>query len=146
MSSHIDSVIARIPTMTAKERDVWRDKARNFLSKKAGDSDAKRLISALGDEPTPVAVESWISTGLIAWEPGGNDRSTCLGFADGIPVARIFKNATHTANRKAVYSVEVMGAKLLHRFHFIGDARQAGEADLRRLRTEQMTQPAPSPS
>lgn len=136
MSSHIDSVIARIPTMTAKERDVWRDKARNVLSKKASDSDAKRLIAALGDAPTPVALVSWISTGLISWQPGGNDRSTCLGFADGIPVARIFKNATHTANRKAVYSVEVMGAALPHRLEYIGDARQAGENELRQRRGE----------
>ena len=136
MSSHIDSVIARIPAMTAKESDVWRDKARNVLSKKPFDPDAKRLIAALGDPPTPVALESWISTGLIAWEPGGNERPTCLGFADGIPVARIFKNATHTANRKDVYAVEVMGAAMPERFHHIGDARQAGENVLLQLRRE----------
>jgi hypothetical protein len=135
MSSHIESVISRIPRMTAKESDVWRDKARNVLSKKPGDPDAKRLIAALGDSPTQSAVESWISTGLIAWEPGGNDRPTCLGYADGIPVARIFKNATHTANRKKVYSVEVMGATLPDRFHYIGDARQAGESDFRQRRS-----------
>lgn len=136
MSSHIDSVIARISVMTAKERAVWRDKARHVLSKKPGDPDAKQLIAALGDPPTPAAVESWISTGLIDWEPGGNDRPTCFGYADGIPVARIFKNATHTANRKEVYSVEVMGAPLPDRFHYIGDARQAGENDFRQRRSE----------
>ena len=136
MSSHIDSVIARIPTMTAKDRDLWREKAHNVLSKKPDDPDAKRLIAAFGDAPTPVAVESWISTGLIAWEPGGNDRPTCLGYADGDPVARIFKNATHTANRKAVYSVEVTGATLPNRFQYIGDARQAGENELRQRRRE----------
>lgn len=138
LSSHIDSVIARIPAMTAKERAVWRDKARNVLSKKPADPDAKRLIAALSDRPTPVAVGSWISTGHIAWEPGGNDRPTCLGYADGILVARLFKNATHTANRKEVYSVEVMGAPLPDRFHYIGDARQAGENDLRQRRSEQL--------
>ena len=136
MSSHIDSVIARIPTMSAKERDVWRDKARNVLSKKPVDPDAKRLIAAIGDPSTPAAVESLISTGLIAWEPGGNDRPTCLGYVGAIPVARIFKNATHTANRKEVYTVEVMGATLPDRLHYIGDARKAGENELREPRRE----------
>lgn len=139
MSGHIDATIARIAQMTTKERAQWREKARRVLSRKPGDPDAKRLIIAIANASSQIPAESWISTGQIAWEPGGNDRPVCLGFADGVQVARIFKNATHTAIRKNIYAVEVLGASLPDRFHHIGDARLAGEREFLAQRNEPMT-------
>lgn len=139
MSGHIDATIARIAQMTTKEQAQWQEKARRVLSRKPGDPDAERLMIAIADASAQIPAESWISTGLIAWEPGGNDRPTCHGFADGVQVARIFKNATHTASRKDVYALEVLGASLPDRFHHIGDARLAGEREFLAQRNEPIT-------
>ena len=138
MSAQIDATIARISEMTTKERVQWLEKARRVLSRKPGDPDAARLMVAITNASIHILSESWISTGRISWEPGGNDRPICLGFADGVQVARIFKNATHTASRKDVYAVEVLGASLPDRFHHIGDVRLAGEQEFLAQRNEPM--------
>lgn len=139
MSGHIDAAIARIAHMTTKERAQWQEKARRVLSRKPRDPDADRLMIAIANASSQIPAESWISTGRIAWEPGGNERPICLGFADRVQVAQIFKNATHTASRRDVYAVEVLGASLPDRFHHIGDARLAGEREFLAQRNEPMT-------
>jgi hypothetical protein len=57
----------------------------------------------------------------------------CRGFVDGVPVARIFVGATHTATRKEVYPAEVLGTPSPDRFHRIADALAAGSAAFERL-------------
>jgi hypothetical protein len=117
----------------------WRDKARAVLIRKPSDPDAERLIAALAIATTQPVVEGWISTGFIALEPGGNDRPICLGCEVEVEVARIFKNATHAANRKRICAVAVMGAALQGRFHHIRDPRQADGNALQRQRYDPST-------
>ena len=128
--SHIDGTIARIPTMTARERSTWRHKADAVLEKKPGNADALRLLGALDEfesgQSRSVSLEA---TGLLAWEKyeRGNETPFRAFHGDRV-VGRILKSATHTANRKQVYSVQILGQALSGRWENIGDARKAGEA------------------
>ncbi len=127
MTDRISKIIARIPSMPAKERAEWYSKARRVLAMRPDDQDAGRLITAIERVEEQPATTRLISTGHLAWEPRTSDRPDCRGFANGVAVARIFKNATHTATRKMVYTVEVKGQMLPDRYHRIEEARQAGE-------------------
>lgn len=128
--SHIDSTIARIPTMTARERSTWRHKADAVLQKKPGNADALRLLGALDSfESGQSGSASLEVTGLLAWEKYERGTETPFrAFHGERVVGRIIKSATHTANRKQVYSVEILGQALSGRWENISGARKAGEA------------------
>lgn len=139
--SHIDSTIARIPTMTAKERSAWRHKADAVLEKKPGNADALRLLGALDEfESGHSGTVSLEVTGLLAWEKyeRGNETPFRAFHGDRV-VGRIFKSATHTANRKQVYSVDILGQTLSGRWENIGDARKAGEAAYAQMQSDTPT-------
>ena len=127
MSGHVGRIIARIPTMPARERAEWREKAERVLARRPGDGQAQRILAALDAAAETIAPRRLISTGALAWEPHDPDTPSCRGFAGDRPVARILKHATHTAMRKAVYAVELLGTPLPGRFDHIEAARQAGE-------------------
>jgi hypothetical protein len=125
MTGHIEKTIARMPEMTLGELRDWREKAQNVLAKQPENPEARRLLDAIEDHfAHSTAAERLIWTGSIGWEP--HEASGCRGFVNGEQVARIIKRATHTATRKEVYSVEIMGEVLASRFHHISDARDAG--------------------
>ena len=127
MSGHVDRVIAQIPDMSARERAEWRGKAKRVLARRPEDGQAQRILAALDAAADSPVTRRLISTGALAWEPHDPDTPSCRGFAGDRPVAGIFKHATHTATRKAVYAVEVVGTPLPGRFDRIEAARQAGE-------------------
>ena len=116
--------------MTAQERSTWRQKADTVLDKKPGNADALRLLGALDEfESGRPALASLEITGLLAWEKYERGSETPFrAFHGDRVVGRIIKSATHTANRKQVYSVEIIGQVLSGRWENISDARKAGEA------------------
>ena len=124
MSSHIDSVIARLPGMRSKEMREWQAKAQRVLEKQPDNEDARRLLAAVDRQLAEAdSSERRIRVGEIDWEP--YNISGCRGFIGSEQVARIFVDAMHTNTRKDVYSLEVKGVLSARRFHHIADAREA---------------------
>ena len=127
MSGHVEAVIARAAAMPARERSEWRAKAERVLPRTPGNPNALRLLAALDASADAPTNRRRISTGQLAWEPHDPDTPSFRGYAATTAVARIFKHATHTATRKAVYPVEIRGTPRPDLFERIEDARQAGE-------------------
>ena len=127
--------------MTAQERSTWRQKADTVLDKKPGNADALRLLGALDEfESGRPASASLEVTGLLAWEKYERGSETPFrAFHGDRVVGRIIKSATHTANRKQVYSVEILGQVLSGRWENISDARKAGEAAYAQMQSETPT-------
>lgn len=128
--SHIDRIIAQIPTMKSKARSSWRNKADAVLTKRPDDVEALRLRSALDAfEANQPAAASLHKTGELAWEGYDRGEETAFrAFHGNLVVGCVIKHATHTANRKQVYSVEILGKALSGKWENISDARAAGEA------------------
>lgn len=139
--SHVDRTIERIPGMKATERSSWRQKALRELERRPESADALRLLCALDEfDARPTASMSREITGLLAWEKyeRGNETPFRAFHGDRV-VGRIIKRATHTANRKEVYSVEVLGQVVAGRWQNISDARMAGEAAYAQLQSDRPT-------
>lgn len=137
MAGHVDRIIARIKDMKPRELKEWRKKALQVLAKRQEDADARRILAAIEERWNTFDPQRHMRVGRIDWEPYAI--TGCRGFLDGVPVARIFVAATHTATRKEVYSVEVLGTPLPDRFHRIADARAAGSAVFERLQDRRET-------
>lgn len=69
-----------------------------------------------------------MDTGLLSWEKRRHGEATCRAFHEDRVVGRIFKRANHSGTEKDVYFVEILGQELPRDFHYIDDARAAGEA------------------
>jgi hypothetical protein len=139
--SYIDTIIAQIPAMKSKERSSWRNKADAALKKSRDDADALRLLSSLDvfEAKQPDAA-SLHKTGDLAWERYvRGDETPFRAFHGDLVVGRIIKHATHTANRKQVYSVEILGKTLNGKWESISDARNAGEAAYSVMRSDRAT-------
>lgn len=128
--SHIDNIIARIPSMDKRSRSSLRENIGKTLEENADDSDAHRVLAALNaleatlDTSPPLQV-----TGLLAWEKRPHEKQfTFRAFRGDRVVGAIFKSANHSSSDKNVYSVEIHGQQLPGQFHHIKDARVAGEA------------------
>lgn len=128
--SHIDTIIARIPSMNANSHANLRNNIGNTLKKTPDDSDASRVLDALdafedaNDKPQRLEV-----TGLLAWEKRPREKQyTFRAFHEELVVGRIYKRADHSSTEKDVYSVKICGEHLPEQFHHIKDARAAGEA------------------
>ncbi len=139
--SHVDSTIAQIPGMTVKERCSWRIKAQKVLEKKPGTVDALRLLNALDEfEEAQSRSVGFEVTGLLAWEKYERGNETPFrAFCGDRVVGRVIKRATHTATRKQVYSVEILGQTLAGTWANISDARRAGEATYAQMHPEKTT-------
>lgn len=73
--------------------------------------------------------ENRTRVGTLWWEPHDPDVAEFFAYAEAqstIPVAAIFKSATHTATRKAVYSVRIGDYTLNGHFAEVAVARRAG--------------------
>lgn len=67
--------------------------------------------------------------GPLWWQLHGHDASKFFGYETAecsVEVAEIFKNATHTATRKYVYTVRIGDHELTEQFAEVSKARQAG--------------------
>lgn len=128
--NHIDKFITRIPSMDAKARAATRRNAENILKKSPDSLDARRIIDVLDslDASQPKA-ERFDISGLLAWEKYQRGATTTVRafFGDQL-VGRIIKRANHSGTEKDVYSVEILGEQLAGNWHYIADARAAGEA------------------
>ncbi len=140
--SHIDTIIARIPSMDARARAILRDNAGNNLKKNPDDSDARRVLDALNafddanDKPQSLKV-----TGLLAWEKRPHEKIyNFRAFHEGRVVGRIFKRADHSSTEKDVYTVEINDLQIPGQFHNIKDARAVGEAAFVEQNVENCTQ------
>lgn len=124
----IETTIARIPSMSSKERATFRKNAETSLRKRPEYTDAQRLLDALDafDAGREKASELDV-TGLLSWEKHRAGQAVFRAFHQGVEVGRIFKRADHSLIEKDVYSMEIGGIALAGAFHHIRDAREAGE-------------------
>jgi hypothetical protein len=137
MAGHVDRMIGRIKHMKPRELQELRGRALRELERRPEDPDALRVLAAIEERLATPDPARCLRVGRIDWEP--YNVLGCRGFVDGTPVARIFVKATHTATRKDVYSVEVLGTTLPDRFHHIAEARAAGSAMFERLQDRRGT-------
>jgi hypothetical protein len=127
--SHIDTTIARIPSMDAKSRANLRVNATNTMKKDRNNGNARRVLDALSAFEDANSISQRLEiTGLLAWEKHRHGKARCRAFHEDRPVGSIFKHADHTSTAKDVYSVEILGQNLPRLFQHIKDARVAGEA------------------
>jgi len=126
--SRIENTIARIPSMDGKSQKTLRDNAAAVLAKSPDNADARQLLEVLdaisSAKPKPAEFEV---TGLLAWEKYRPGEGTFLAFHGERIIGRIFKRADHSNTDKNVYSLEILGVVIPRNFHYIQDARDAGE-------------------
>ncbi len=126
---NIDETIRDLPNFeTRKIKDLLVNASR-ILKKDAKHAQASLLRDALTEELARRKVSSRTRVGPLWWEPHDPDVAEFFAYAEAqstIPVATIFKSATHTATRKAVYSVRIGDLTLDGRFSEVASARRAG--------------------
>jgi hypothetical protein len=126
---NIEKTISDLPnTETRKLKDLLVN-ANRVLSKDPKHLQAAHLRDALKEELARRKVSNRTRVGPLWWEPHDPHVAEFFAYADAkstIPVAAIFKSATHTATRKAVYSVRIGDYILDGQFAEVAVARQAG--------------------
>ncbi|MEY8118450.1 hypothetical protein AB9F26_09310 [Falsihalocynthiibacter sp. BN13B15] len=137
--SHIDKIIAQIPSMDVNARARLQRNAENAIQKSPESPDARRVLNALdafeADRP---AAERFDITGLLAWEKYQRGAPTIVrAFFRDQTVGRIIKRANHSGTEKDVYSVNILGEMLSGDWHHISDARAAGEAAFAKRRKDE---------
>lgn len=126
---NIEKTISDLPnTETRKLKDLLVN-ANRVLSKDPKHLQAAHLRDALTQELARRKVSNRTRVGPLWWEPHDPDVAEFFAFDEAqstIPVAAIFKRATHTATRKAVYSVRIGDQTLDGQFEEVAMARRAG--------------------
>lgn len=126
---NIEKTINDLPnTETRKLKDLMVN-ANRVLSKDPKHLQAGHLRDALIEELARRKVSSRTRVGPLWWEPHDPDLAEFFAYAEAqstIPVAAIFKSATHTATRKDVYSVRIGDHTLAGQFAEVAQARRAG--------------------
>jgi hypothetical protein len=129
---NIEKTISDLPnTETRKLKDLLVN-ANRVLSKDPKHLQAAHLRDALTEELVRRKVSTRTRVGLLWWEPHDPDVAEFFAYDEAqstIPVAAIFKRATHTATRKAVYSVRIGDQTLNGQFEEVATARRAGSED-----------------
>ncbi|WP_431298470.1 hypothetical protein [Tabrizicola sp. BL-A-41-H6] len=126
---NIEKTISDLPNAETRKLKDLLVNANRILSKDPKHLIATRLRDALTDELARRKAPNRIRVGPLWWEPRDRDVAESFAYTDAhstIPVAAIFKSATHTATRKAVYSVRIGDHTLDGRFAEVAVARQAG--------------------
>lgn len=103
--------------------------ANRVLNKDPQHLQATRLRGALTEELARCKVSNRTRVGPLWSEPHDPDVAELFAYAEAgstIPVAAIFKSATHTATRKNVYSVRIGDHTLAGQFAEVAQARRAG--------------------
>jgi len=126
---NIEKTLSDLATSeTSKLKDLLVN-AQRVLAKIPKHQQATRLRDALTDELARRKVSNRTRVGPLWWEPHDPDVAEFFAYAEArstIPVAAIFKSATHTATRKAVYSVRIGDHTLNDQFAEVAVARRAG--------------------
>lgn len=126
---NVEKTINALPnTETRKLKDLLVN-ANRVLSKDPKHLQAAHLRDALMEELARRKVSNRTRVGPLWWEPHDPDVAEFFAFDEAqstIPVAAIFKRATHTATRKAVYSVRIGDQTLDGQFEEVAMARRAG--------------------
>mgnify|MGYP003381913533 CR=1 FL=1 len=135
----IEKTINDMPNTEMRKLKDLLANANRILSRDPRHLQAKNLRDALTEELAGRKVSSRTRVGPLWWEPHDPDVAEFFAYAEAqstIPVAAIFKSATHTATRKSVYSVRIGDHALDGQFSEVALARRAGsEAWERRQRT-----------
>lgn len=129
--SNIEKILARIPSMDARARTRLRKNAQAKLKLNLGNEDARRVIDVLDElEKANFQPQNLVKTGLLSWEKRPLEKKifSFRAFHEDCVVGWIHKRANHSSTEKDVYSVEILGQTIPGQFHFIADARAAGEA------------------
>ena len=126
---NIKNTISDLPnTETRKLKDMLVN-ANRVLSKDPKHLQAAHLRDALTEELARRKVSNRTRVGPLWWEPHDSDVAEFFAYDEAqstIPVAAIFKRATHTATRKAVYSVRIGDQTLDGQFREVAMARRVG--------------------
>jgi hypothetical protein len=126
---NIEKTISDLPnTETRKLKDLLVN-ANRVLNKDPKHLQATHLRDAITEELARRKVSNRTRVGPLWWEPHDPDVAEFFAYAEAqstIPVAAIFKSATHTATRKAVYSIRIGDQTLESRFAEVSVARRAG--------------------
>lgn len=126
---NIEKTISDLPnTETRKLKDLLVN-ANRVLSKDPKHLQAAHLRDAFTEELARRKVSNRTRVGPLWWEPHDPDVAEFFAYDEAqstIPVAAIFKRATHTATRKAVYSVRIGDQTLDGQFEEVAMARRAG--------------------
>ncbi len=136
--SHIEKVIARIPSMDARARAALRRNAEDKLAALPENANAQRVLDELDTIESSLPKNSkYDVTGLLAWEKYQMGEATPFrAFYGDQVVGRIMKRANHSGADKDVYSVEILERVIPGVWHHIADARAAGEAAFLELRDD----------
>ena len=125
----IDEIITSLPDMALKTLRDRKANAERVLRKDAQHKDALRLLSATDAELLNRKISQRIYEAPLWWEPHDPYVPEFFGYeqqASDKPVASIFKSATHTSDRKAVYSVRIGDIALEGKFENVKIARGVG--------------------
>lgn len=126
---NIEKTISDLPnTETRKLKDLLVN-ANRVPSKDPKHLQAAHLRDALTEELARRKVSNRTRVGPLWWEPHDPDVAEFLAYDEAqstIPVAAIFKRATHTATRKSVYSVRIGDQTLDGQFEEVATTRRAG--------------------
>ena len=126
---NIEKIIGDLPNAETKKLKALLVNATRVLSKDPKHLQAAHLRDALNEELSRRKVSSRTRVGPLWWEPHDPDVAAFFAYDEAhstIPVAAIFKRATHTATRKAVYSVRIGDQTLDGEFEEVATARRVG--------------------
>ncbi len=126
---NIEKTINDLTNSEARKLKDLLVNADRLLSKDPEHLQATRLRDALAEELARREVSNRTKVGLLWWEPHDPDVAEFFAYAEAqstIPVAAIFKSATHTATRKAVYSVRIGDHTLEGQLAEVATARRTG--------------------
>lgn len=125
----IEKTISDLPNCETRKLKDRLVNANRILSKDPKHLQATRLRAAITEELAQRKISNRIKVGPFWWEPHDPDVAEFFAYAEAqstVAVAAIFKSATHTATRKAVYSVRIGGHTLDGQFAEVAMARRAG--------------------
>ena len=122
--TYIDDVIAKIDTLTDKQRATWHANATRVIARgprrNAAYAPALRLRNAIDAfEATRPSEDALIATSGLDWDRVVAGRTTFRGFADAHVVARV------TRVKPATFTAQVNGETLARTFATLSAARAA---------------------
>jgi len=126
---NIQKIISELSQDTQKSLKDRLANVDRLLLRDPKHSSALELKSAIDAEFVRRKIAGRKKIGLLWWEPRDRGFPTTHAYETKdsvVPVATIFKNNTHTATRKDVYSVRVGEHELPELFSEVEVARQAG--------------------
>ncbi|UTH47607.1 hypothetical protein KBW81_12920 [Loktanella salsilacus] len=119
----VKTLAERLPHMPTNKRHQLAQRATTWVEDKCGK--AYEGAQALGDIATferRLYADRRIYVGALHWEPH-DGQWLMRGFDGADEVAGIEYTATHTANRKNVFQLTVLGQRTPVMFHHVEEAR-----------------------